>query len=75
MRSTATKRSNSLSYFIEEHVLGIITQFANTVNDFHVRQPMVEKRRNVMAIGEMIKLAGGHTSSALPQVWLKLNTI
>ena len=57
-----------LGYFVEEHVLGIITQFALAVNDFQVRQPLPEKKRNIMAIGAMIKIARGHVSSALPQV-------
>ena len=57
-----------LGYFVEEHVLGIITQFAHAVNDFQVRQPLPEKKRNIMAIGAMIKIARGHVSSALPQV-------
>ena len=63
-----TKKANLLSHFIEEHVLGIITQFAHAINDFQVRQPLVEKKRNIVAIGEMIKIAKGHVSSALPQV-------
>ncbi|BDD54998.1 hypothetical protein MAP00_000557 [Monascus purpureus] len=67
-RNAASKRSSSLGHFIEEHVLGIITQFANAVNDFQVRQSLVEKKRNIVAIGEMIKIAGGHVGSALPQV-------
>lgn len=53
---------------MEEHVLGIITQFAHAVNDFQVRQPLSEKKRYILAIGEMIKIARGHVSSALPQV-------
>lgn len=53
---------------MEEHVLGIITQFAYAVNDFQIRQPLVEKKRNINAIGEMIKIAPRHVSSALPQV-------
>ncbi|TQB68311.1 serine/threonine-protein kinase M1 [Monascus purpureus] len=67
-RNAASKRSSSLGHFIEEHVLGIITQFANAVNDFQVRQSLVEKKRNIVAIGEMIKIAGGHVGSALPQI-------
>jgi len=55
---------------VEEHVLGIITQFAHAVNDFQVRQPLAEKKRYILAIGEMIKIARGHVSSALPQVSL-----
>lgn len=55
-------------HFIEEHVLGIITQFANAINDFQVRQTLAEKRRNLKAIEEMINIAQGHVSNALPQV-------
>ncbi|OJJ46333.1 hypothetical protein ASPZODRAFT_66362 [Penicilliopsis zonata CBS 506.65] len=63
-----SKKSNLLGQFIEEHVLGIITQFANAINDFQIRQPLLEKKRNIIAIGEMIKVAKGHVSSALPQI-------
>ncbi|KAL2866806.1 protein kinase MEC1 [Aspergillus lucknowensis] len=64
----ASKKSNLVGQFIEEHVLGIITQFAHAINDFQIRQPIVEKKRNIMAIGSMIKVAPGHISSALPQI-------
>lgn len=57
-----------MSHFIEEHVLGIITQFANAINDFQVRQTLAEKKRNLKAIEEMINIANGHVSNALPQV-------
>ena len=57
-----------MSCFIEEHVLGIITQFANAINDFQVRQTLAEKRRNLKAIEEMVNIAQGHVSNALPQV-------
>ncbi|KAL4976514.1 hypothetical protein BDW66DRAFT_166349 [Aspergillus desertorum] len=64
----ASKKSNLVGHFIEEHVLGIITQFAHAINDFQIRQPLVEKKRNIMAIGTMIKVAPGHVTSALPQI-------
>ncbi|KAG0156529.1 hypothetical protein PDIDSM_3708 [Penicillium digitatum] len=64
----SSSKKADLSHFIEEHVLGIITQFANAINDFQVRQTLAEKRRNIKAIEEMIKIAQGHVSSALPQV-------
>ncbi|OJD13407.1 hypothetical protein AJ78_06141 [Emergomyces pasteurianus Ep9510] len=54
--------------FIEEHVLGIITEFAHVVNDFQIRQPIVEKRRNIIAIGEMVKIAKSNITIALPQI-------
>ncbi|KAL2807609.1 hypothetical protein BJX63DRAFT_436875 [Aspergillus granulosus] len=63
-----TKKVNLVGHFIEEHVLGIITQFAHAINDFQIRQPLVEKKRHIMAIGAMIKVAPGHISSALPQI-------
>ncbi|KAL4877252.1 hypothetical protein BJY04DRAFT_230764 [Aspergillus karnatakaensis] len=62
------KKSNLVGHFIEEHVLGIITQFAHAINDFQIRQPLIEKKRNIMAIGAMIRVAPGHISSALPQI-------
>lgn len=64
----SSKKSDLLIHFIEEHVLGIITQFANAINDFQVRQTLAEKRRNLKAIEEMINIAQGHVSNALPQV-------
>ncbi|KAJ0422527.1 hypothetical protein BJY00DRAFT_69114 [Aspergillus carlsbadensis] len=64
----SSRKSNLVGHFIEEHVLGIITQFAHAINDFQIRQPLVEKKRNIMAIGAMVKVAPGHVSSALPQI-------
>ncbi|KAJ6018089.1 hypothetical protein N7451_001468 [Penicillium sp. IBT 35674x] len=64
----SSKKADLLSHFIEEHVLGIITQFSNAINDFQVRQTLAEKRRNLKAIEEMISIAQGHVSNALPQV-------
>ncbi|KAJ6084451.1 hypothetical protein N7486_011251 [Penicillium sp. IBT 16267x] len=64
----SSKKADLLSHFIEEHVLGIITQFSNAINDFQVRQTLAEKRRNLKAIEEMIIIAQGHVSNALPQV-------
>ncbi|KAL4956177.1 hypothetical protein BDW69DRAFT_181790 [Aspergillus filifer] len=64
----SSKKSNLVGNFIEEHVLGIITQFAHAINDFQIRQPILEKKRNIVAIGAMIKVAPNHISSALPQI-------
>lgn len=70
--TSSARKSNLLGYFIEEHVLGIITQFAHAVNDFQIRQSLIEKKRNIIAIGEMVKIACGHVSSALPQVCISV---
>ncbi|KAE8133779.1 hypothetical protein BDV38DRAFT_274097 [Aspergillus pseudotamarii] len=61
----ASRRTNLVGYFIEEHILGIITEFAHAINDFQIRQPLVEKRRNIIAIGEMVKVAKGHICACL----------
>ncbi|QSS66872.1 phosphatidyl inositol 3-kinase [Histoplasma capsulatum] len=61
-------REELVANFIEEHVLGIITEFAHVVNDFQIRQPIVEKKRNIIAIGEMVKIAKGNITIALPQI-------
>ncbi|OAX81796.1 hypothetical protein ACJ72_03863 [Emergomyces africanus] len=64
----AVRGKELVANFIEEHVLGIITEFAHVVNDFQIRQPIVEKRRNIIAIGEMVKIAKSNITIALPQI-------
>lgn len=59
---------STLARFVEEHVLGIITEFAHVINDFKVLQPVPEKKRNIIAMSEMMAIARGNISVALPQV-------
>lgn len=66
--AVGSKSSNIVGPFIEEHLLGLITDFVDTVNDTRARNPVSEKKRNIMAIGQMIKLARAHINTALPQV-------
>ncbi|OKL62432.1 hypothetical protein UA08_02676 [Talaromyces atroroseus] len=70
-RSSGTSNSNKypdVGLFIEEHLLGLITEFSDTVNDVRIRYSVIEKKRNIIAIGEMIKLARGHVNVAIPQI-------
>jgi serine/threonine-protein kinase ATR len=67
-QGSSVKENDTLSTFIEEHALGIITEFARAVNDFQIRQSVVEKKRTVIGIGEMLKIANGNISVALPQI-------
>lgn len=60
--------SSALAGFVQDHILGIITEFAQIINDSSERQPTVEKRRNIVAIGELIKIAPDNIGVALPQV-------
>ncbi|PGG96942.1 serine/threonine-protein kinase ATR [Blastomyces parvus] len=66
--SDSPRGKELVANFIEEHVLGIITEFAHVVNDFQIRQPIIEKKRNIIAIGEMVKIAKGNITIALPQI-------
>jgi hypothetical protein len=67
---TASKKSKTLVTFFELHVLGIIAHFSEVFDDPHEMHPVTERRRYVGAIEEMINLAKGHVSIALPQVRL-----
>ena len=57
-----------LGPFFEDHVLGIMAHFSDTINDGLDSQPMLEKLRCLGAIREMLTLAKNHISSGLPQV-------
>ncbi|GAM33244.1 ATR checkpoint kinase [Talaromyces pinophilus] len=63
-----SKSQREVGLFIEEHLLGLITEFSDTVNDVRIRYSNMEKKRNIIAIGEMIKLARGHVNVAIPQI-------
>lgn len=67
-RNSSSKSPFGVGPFIEEHLFGLITEFVDTVNDLHAKYPVVEKKRNIIAIGEMIKLARDHVNAAIPQV-------
>lgn len=45
-----------------------MSEFVNTISDATIRHPLLEKKRSLAAIGEMIKLARDQIRSALPQV-------
>lgn len=62
------RKGELIAMFLENHVLGIITQFMVILNDAQSRQPNLEKRRCLAAIGELIKCGQHRVSSALPQI-------
>lgn len=68
--TSSTKSHPEIGLFIEEHLLGLITEFSDAVNDVRIRYSNMEKKRNIIAIGEMIKLARGHVNVAIPQACL-----
>lgn len=49
-------------------VLGIFSLFVDSLKDVPMKQPVAEKIRTLKAIEEMVRLAKGCISGALPQV-------
>jgi serine/threonine-protein kinase ATR len=66
--SSGTRKSEVVGNFLEVYVLGIMTQFTATFNDSQTRQPNLEKRRCLAAIGELLKLGQQRVLIALPQI-------
>lgn len=70
-RQTGKKDKRDISYldvFFETHVLGIFNLFIESLKDVPAKQPIAEKIRTLKAIEEMVRLAKGFISGALPQV-------
>lgn len=66
--SSGSRKGEPIGTFLQNHVLGIITQFTFVFNDTQLRQPKLEKRRCLAAIGELLKLGQHRISTALPQI-------
>ncbi|KAF2280300.1 protein kinase rad3 [Westerdykella ornata] len=66
-------KKKALEAFFEVHLLGIMAHFSEIL-DSAVSYPVVEKKRCVGAINEMITIAGNCASSALPQIRASLQS-
>jgi len=65
---SASRRADSIGTFLENNVLAIMTHFMALLNDLEVKEPKVEKKRCLAAIGEVVKLGKSRVVSALPQI-------
>lgn len=66
--SSRSRPAKLLGNFFETHVLGIMTQFSNTIernDEFAIQQ---EKARCLKGIEEMVNLARTHIDIAIPQI-------
>ncbi|ORX98750.1 hypothetical protein BCR34DRAFT_142938 [Clohesyomyces aquaticus] len=63
-----TSKKRTISSFFESHILGIMAHFSDVLDNPHANHALLERKRCVGAIGEMIGLAGSYVSFALPQV-------
>ena len=60
-----TRKVDLIGSFFEQHVLGLVAHLSDAIND---PQPVMETKRCLGAIREMILLGKGHVSNGLPQV-------
>ncbi|KAI9726160.1 MAG: serine/threonine-protein kinase M1 [Chrysothrix sp. TS-e1954] len=65
-RRTSASQARVLSAFFDNHALGIMASFSNTVEN--ASQPISEKRRSINAIREMVDVAGSDIAFTLPQI-------
>ena len=65
---SGSRRSDSMGTFLENNVLAILTHFTVLLNDLEAKEPKVEKRRCLAALGEVVKLGKGRIVRALPQI-------
>lgn len=66
-RGTARKNNITGSFF-EAHVLGIMANLSDTINDNKGTQTAGEKMRCIKAIQEMVTMAKSNVNNALPQI-------
>lgn len=66
-RGTARK-TDVVGHFFEDHVLGIMANLSDVINDGRDSQSISEKLRCLGAVREMLKLAKNYISNGLPQV-------
>ncbi|KAI9844262.1 MAG: serine/threonine-protein kinase M1 [Sclerophora amabilis] len=62
------KKGNLVYQFFETHVLGIMAQFSDAINEAQGRVPTLEKKRCLKGIQSMCRIAKGYISNALPQI-------
>lgn len=67
-QSSGSKRGDSIGTFLEINVLAIVTHFTVLLNDLEAKEPKLEKRRCLSALGEIMKLGRSRVTRALPQI-------
>lgn len=66
--TSSSKRSEVMGAFLESHALAIVTHFTVLLNDLDIKEPKLEKKRCLLALGEIVKLGKGRVSATLPQI-------
>lgn len=68
-KDTRQKKANIIGSFLRSYVLGLMARLTDVLNDSDTATPpILEQRRCIRAIEEMIKMCGAHSRIARPQV-------
>ena len=65
---SSSKRSETMGAFLENNALAIVSHFTVSLNDLEAKEPKLEKKRSVAALGEVVKLGKSRVLVALPQI-------
>ena len=68
-KETRPKKGNVVGRFMQSYVLGLIPRLTDVINDtVSTHPPVVEQRRCIRALEEMIKVCKSYAGVARPQV-------
>jgi serine/threonine-protein kinase ATR len=69
MKETRNKKDNMVGRFLQNYILGLMARLADVINDsVSSTPPVMEQRRCIRALEEMIRLGKGYVRIARPQV-------
>ncbi|KAH6705183.1 protein kinase-like protein rad3 [Leptodontidium sp. MPI-SDFR-AT-0119] len=68
------KRPNSMSAFLNQHILGLVTRIVEAVNGTRDEHMITERERSIKAMEELVKLAKTDARAARPQLCACLQT-
>ncbi|RMZ80799.1 hypothetical protein DV737_g2822, partial [Chaetothyriales sp. CBS 132003] len=68
IHSSSSRRNDVMGSFLENNALGIVSHFTVSLNDLEAKEPKLEKRRSIIALGEVVKIGKSRILGALPQI-------
>ncbi|RMZ81831.1 hypothetical protein DV738_g2114, partial [Chaetothyriales sp. CBS 135597] len=68
IHTSLSKRKEVMGNFLENNALGIVSHFTVSLNDLEAKEPKLEKRRSIIALGEVAKIGKERILGALPQI-------
>ncbi|POS87854.1 hypothetical protein EPUL_000219 [Erysiphe pulchra] len=65
---TKSRENDPVGVFLEQHILGLITNISAVIIDTAHEQSTTEKKRNIKALEELVKVAKAHSRVGRPQI-------